>query len=239
MIRGAVLAALACALAAPWPAVAQPRDQRAGQARAPEPGRAAARLEIGVGLRWIGAATFPTVEATESTSFGSARFALLSADTSLDASTVVEARVGYALIRALMVEGSFAFNPTRLTTRVSEDPETTSTATATAAVRQFGFEGGIVVRPEFGVGKARPFASAGAGYLRHLHEGRALVESGLSFYIGGGVEYPFRSGLNNRGARQTTVGMRVDVRGVLLRNGALLDKDPHLVPGVGVSVFVR
>jgi hypothetical protein len=241
MIRAAVLAAvMAGALASPSPALAQQRDQRAGQALAAEPARADAGLEIGVGLRWIGAARFPAVEANESTSFGNAPFALFSADTSFDASAGVEARLGYAVIRALMVEGSFAFNPTRLTTKVSDDREALSTATATSAVRQFAIEGGVVVRPPgLALAKAAPFAAAGAGYLRHLHEGGTLVQSGLSLYVGGGVEYSVRPGLDRDGARQTMMGIRVDVRGVLLRDGALLDDHAHLVPGVGVSVFVR
>lgn len=241
MIRAAILtAAMACALAGPSPGLAQQRDQRAGQVQVPPPARADARLELGVGLRWIGAATFSTVEANESTGFGNAPYTLFKANTSLDASAGVEARLGYRLTRALMAESSFAFNPTRLSTSVSEDREASSTATATAAVRQFGLEGGILARPlGLSVGQARPFATAGAGYLRHLYEGRTLVQSGVSFYVGGGVDYPLRSGLNSRGARQTMMGVRIDVRGVLLREGALLDDEAHLVPGVGVSVFVR
>jgi hypothetical protein len=38
-----------------------------------------------------------------------------------------------------------------------------------------------------------PFASAGAGYVRQLHEGGSLVEEGQIFYVGGGFTRLFYS----------------------------------------------
>ena len=56
------------------------------------------------------------------------------------------------------------------------------------------FDGGIVIRlDEWETSGLRPFASAGVGYVRQLHEEQELVEDGHLFYVGGGVTHPLFS----------------------------------------------
>jgi hypothetical protein len=80
-----------------------------------------------------------------------------------------------------------------------------------------------------------PFLSAGAGYLRHLHEGDTFVQGGQIYSVGGGVEVP----LLTRGAKRvSSVGLRADARAVVRSHGAAVDGRSHLSPALGVSAYL-
>jgi len=65
-----------------------------------------------------------------------------------------------------------------------------------------------------------PFAAAGAGYLRELHEGQTLVEDGHLYYVGGGVTHWFFA--RSRGVVRAA-GLRADVRMNLLSGGVFFN----------------
>jgi hypothetical protein len=46
--------------------------------------------------------------------------------------------------------------------------------------------------------RARLYAIGGGGYLRQLHEGRFLVETGRTVHAGAGLQYWWRGGVDNR-----------------------------------------
>ena len=72
-----------------------------------------------------------------------------------------------------------------------------------------------------------PFVYGGAGYLRELHEGEALVEEGLEYHAGGGIKVWFGSG---RFAFAATSGF-------LFRDGGFDFEDKRrVVPEAGASL---
>ena len=81
-----------------------------------------------------------------------------------------------------------------LHTVVSSDAESSGSFTISESIDQYIVEGGLVIRlDELQTMGVLPFASAGAGYVRLLHEGDGLVEDGQIFYFGGGFTRPLFS----------------------------------------------
>ena len=54
-----------------------------------------------------------------------------------------------------------------------------------------------------------PFAAAGGGYLRQLHEGQTLVEQGQVYHAGGGLKYWL---LTRKVGAVRSAGLRTDAR---------------------------
>jgi hypothetical protein len=73
----------------------------------------------------------------------------------------------------------------------------------------------------FAGGSGVPFVSGGAGYLRELHEGNLLVETGTEYHATAGLKYWFGTG-NNR------FGLRVE-GGVSAREKGFDDEDRRRV----------
>ena len=192
-------------------------------------------VDVSGGVFYAGTLTFDSVDATE-TAFGGATRTVFKSRSELEASPGLEARVGVSLTSRFRAEASFAFNRTHLTTYITGDPEAPN-STATEPVTQYLVQGGLVARLTSGnAGRVRPFASAGAGYLRQLHDGQTLIDAGPAYYVGGGVDYL----LNRAAARGSkATGIRADVRGVVLRGSLTLDGRTHVVPVVGAAMFFR
>ena len=76
-----------------------------------------------------------------------------------------------------------------------------------------------------------PFISAGAGYVRAVHEDRILVDEGVLWHAGGGVNLVLRS------SPGTTLGLRLDAR-ALFQSG-VVNGGVHASPAVGASAFLR
>jgi hypothetical protein len=79
-----------------------------------------------------------------------------------------------------------------------------------------------------------PFVAGGAGYIRELHEGALLVDTGIYAQVGGGVMW-----LLSSPASGVPIGLRIDGRALVRRKGAAFDTSLHAAPLGGVSVFVR
>lgn len=192
-------------------------------------------IEVGGGLYFAGELTFDGVDANE-IGFGGVARPVFKSTTELQSSPGVEARVGVWLTRSLKAEASFALNRTHLATSIRADEEAPNT-TVTEPVAQFLVQGGLIAHlARWAGGRASPFASAGAGHLRQVHDGRTLVDAGPSYYVGGGMEYL----LNVSAARRRrAAGIRADVRGLFLRGRLTLDGRTHVVPVVGAALFFR
>jgi hypothetical protein len=194
------------------------------------------RLEVGGGARWIGSTSVGEVAAAE-TMFGGGTRELFQSSTDLNQSTGVEAHVGVRLTSLLQVEGAVALNRTELTTRVSGDVEGVSDTSAHEPVTQYVFEGGALLQlARSSRGKLAPFAAAGAAYLRQVHDGRTLVDTGQSYYVGGGVKYLLTSG--GTGKVKAT-GLRGDVRAVFASTDIAPDDKMRTAPSVSGSYFIR
>jgi hypothetical protein len=145
------------------------------------------RLQVGAGIGWVGGSAFGERPADLRTASGGP-YRLFQSETDLGSSGSFEARVGILLSRRYGVEGRVAISKPAL------HAEATGSFTIAETVDHYAFDGGVVVRlPELEGMGFTPFASAGAGYVRQLHEGQALVESGHLFYVGGGFTRPLFS----------------------------------------------
>jgi hypothetical protein len=133
------------------------------------------RVQIGVGFGWLGGAAFGEQPADLRAASGGP-YRLFDSETNLGSTGSFEARVGIGLSRRFGVEGRFAFSKPELQTLVSSDAETTGSLTIAESIDHYVFDGGVVVRfAEWD--RVTPFASAGGGYVRQLHEGQALISS--------------------------------------------------------------
>lgn len=219
--RSTFIAACACAsLLLAHPAGAQPAP--------------AGTIEVAGGLRWIGPVGFGRSDAAETTLGGGTR-PLFSAESTLDASAGAAGLVSVRVSRAFRVEGSVAYSPTAISVRLTGDPEVATATTVSAPVSQFLVEGGIV-REFRRRGRLSPFITGGAGYLRQLNDGRTLIETGTSFYAGGGLYYVRESA---RPRRLKATGVRVDARAEFLRGGVAPDQSTRVVPAVTAVFFAR
>jgi hypothetical protein len=196
---------------------------------------ASSRIDVGVGVRWLGDTSFERVTASQ-TAPANARLTLFDTDTTLDAAATLDARVGVRLSSIFQVEAALSYGHPTLRARITSDVEGISDVTVSESTTQYIVEGGITAQlSRWQVGRLKPFASAGGGFLRQLHEGRQLAENGRTFYVGGGVRYPLtmrQIGLV-KGA-----GIRADVRAAFWRDGIALDEDIHAVPSLSASLFV-
>lgn len=220
-----VIGAAVCALAL-WPATAR--------AQTAPPG---GRFEVAAGGLWIQGASVGGADATETAPDGS-RFRLFASRGSLGPAAGLEGRVGVRLGTVLRVEGSGSFAKPDLRVRISSDVEGVSDLTLAETVSQWTIEAALVAYlARWRVGpRGVPFVSAGAGYLRQIHEGGTLAENGRTYRVGGGVDYPLaRAGTG----RLKSAGLRVDVRAAISTGGAGFDDRVRVAPVAGASLFVR
>jgi hypothetical protein len=82
-----------------------------------------------------------------------------------------------------------------------------------------------------------PFATAGAGYLRQLHEGATLVQTGRTYHVGGGATIALLS--RDRGQWLKQMGVRVDVGAEVRNGGVALDGRSHAEPTLTAGFYGR
>jgi hypothetical protein len=195
------------------------------------------RVDVGLGVMWMGRQPLGDRTATETTASGGA-LALFKTSSELTARAGVDGRIGVRLTRSLVVEGEASYLKPQLSIAVSGDSEGAAAVTAAETVEQFTIGGGVrwYVPGRHWSPRFAPFATAGGGYLRQLHEKATLVETGRYYQIGGGV-----SALLFRGGRfhTTGVGVRADVRALIRSKGVAFDGGTKASPAAGVSAFLR
>jgi hypothetical protein len=148
---------------------------------------------LGVGVGWLGGATLGEQPADLRAASGGP-YRLFESESDLGASVSFELRVGFGLTPRFGIEGRVARGAPDLDTMVSSDAEARGSFTISESIDQYVFDGGVVIRlDELETMGLMPFASAGAGYVRQLHEGGGLVEEGQIFYVGGGFTRMFYS----------------------------------------------
>ena len=194
------------------------------------------RIEVSIGIRWIGAVKFGDVPARETTP-GGGTLALFKSSTRLDRSVGGTTTLGVRLSRVLRAELALAYNPTGISSRVMSDAEGVADVTVSEPVTQLLLEGGVLVQPRrWQHGRMRPFLTAGIGYLRQLNDGRTLVQTGQSGYVGGGLYYVRATA---RPGRLKATGVRADVRALILRDGVVPEHSGRAAPAVTATVFAR
>ena len=194
-------------------------------------------FEVAIGVRWTGELSNGTQDAFETTP-GDSRYGLFQTRTAVAPATGLEGSLSLRLGRSVEARAFTSYARSDLRATISSDVEGIPDAVASEMLTQLAVEGALVVRLSAWrpADRASPFVSGGGGYLRHLHEGRTLVENGVTFHVGGGFDYLLKT--EGRGAVKAT-GLRVDVRSVWRAGGAAFDDRPHLSPAAGVSLFAR
>jgi hypothetical protein len=193
------------------------------------------RVEVTVGAGLMGGTPLGRVNATLRPATGQP-FRLFSTETEIAAAPVLELRAGTALTRRFEVELRAGFLRPELRTSVTADAEDAPPLTVVERLDQYVVEGSVLVLfDELRLGRAVPFASAGGGYLRQLHEGRTVVEEGHLYHIGGGVKHWLFT--RRRGALRAA-GLRADGRVQVLVGGFALDDDPRRHLAVSGGFFM-
>jgi len=191
------------------------------------------RIELGGDLRWLAGIHFEDVNANE-TAFGGVTRTVFRSATSFDQAACPEVKAIVGLTRALDVEGAVAYGRTHLTTRITLDPEA-SNVTISEPVSAYVLEAGVAAHLARWRGRRTvPFVSAGAGYLRQIHDGQTRIEDGPSWYAGGGVRVPL-SDETARGLK--SAALRFELRATILPGGSTLDGNRHILPSVIGGVF--
>lgn len=125
----------------------------------------------------------------------SGRVSLFDTESRVRPSAGLRARIGIFMTRAFAVEGGLRFTRPIYEVSVTDDFEDAEDLTVEETLDQYLFDLSAVWHfRRSGGGRAMPFVYGGAGYLRELHEGEALVEEGLELHAGGGVKWFAGSG---------------------------------------------
>ena len=191
--------------------------------------RSGDRVEVSGGGVFVGG--FDLGETTaQLTSNASGTFDQFSTSGEMKAAAGVQARLGVFLTRTLAVEGGVRWTQPVFAVRITGDSEGAPDTTAEETLSQYLFDGSAVLH--FGTprsARATPFVFGGAGYLRELHEGDALVEEGVEFHAGGGVK--IWMGASRR------IGVRAEA-GLSVRDGGFdVEEKRRTVPVAGGFVF--
>jgi hypothetical protein len=199
------------------------------------------RVEVSAGAGWTGRASLGDGSADLIRNQNPpSPYPIFTADSALNAAAGFESRVGYTVTKALVLEAGFSFSKPSLKTAVSGDVENAPPVMASDSVSQYTIEGGIVLHlTRWRLGRRGvPFVSGGLGYLRQLHEGRALVETGQVYSVGGGLKYVW---VERSAGVVKGLGLRADARMLIRRGGIDLRSGSasHASPSVAASLFVH
>ena len=187
------------------------------------------RVELGGGAVFVGG--FDEGDRTaQLTSNAGGTFDQFSTNSKVEPVVGLQARIGVFLTRALAIEGGVRWTQPVFAVHVTGDSEGAPDATAEETVNQYLIDGSAVLH--FGDrtrNRTLPFIFGGAGYLRELHEGDALVEEGTEFHVGGGVKILI--GASRR------LGVRMEA-GLSLRDGGFdVEEKRRAVPVAGGYIF--
>lgn len=192
------------------------------------------RVEVTVGGLWLGGASLGSARAVlRANSPGSPTpFTLFTTESQFGSAPGVDLHVGYGLTRSLAVEAGFARLTPDLRTSISADAENAPSLTVNEQVDQYFIDvSAVLLLDRWRVGdRTIPFVSGGGGYLRQLHEGRTLIETGQVYHVGGGVKHWLS--LRKRGPLRA-IGVRADARLYVLVKG--IDFEDRARPQGAVS----
>jgi hypothetical protein len=172
-------------------------------------------FELSVGGLWASGSSLGRDDATETRNQpGGGPFTLFVGSSELTTGAGVEGRLAFYLTPRLAIEAGGLFARHEVSTRLTSDAENIPDTTAIEDLDEYVIDGAVIYH--FGPhGKLVPFIRGGVGYLRQLHEGQSLVDTGIAYHAGGGVTYWLSSG--GQGFFKGW-GLRGDAR-VLIRDG--------------------
>jgi outer membrane protein with beta-barrel domain len=143
-------------------------------------------------------------ETRNSTTPGTGPFDLFNTSSKLDSTVGYQGRLGFYFSPKLSVEGGVRYAKPVLSIRITGDTENAADQTAEEELSQYLIDGSVLWHfghPSRTGGGVVPFVMGGAGYLRELHEGDELVETGIEYHFGAGVKIWFGNGPGRFGIR--------------------------------------
>jgi hypothetical protein len=189
-------------------------------------------IEIGGGLSWAGAFDVDSLPANLTANAGNQAppFVLFNTETRVGGVSGLQARIGLFVTPSVAVEARVTYNRPVVSVRVFDDFEGAPGLTAEQTMSRYGFDGSVVLyRGGAGARRAVPFLMAGAGYLRELHEGNELMETGRSFHGGAGVNYWLTQGRRRLALRGEAL--------IVVRDGAFGSDDRRRAhPSLGATL---
>ena len=149
----------------------------------------------------------------------------------------LQADVAFSFSRRWGVEASVMKSGPDLRTSLTADSEGTPALAVVERVDQYLIEARVVIMlDEARIGQRTvPFAAAGAGYLRQLHEGHTVIDEGRVYHVGGGLKHWLLA--RDRGLLRA-IGVRVDARLYLLMAGVAFDDNARPHGAISGSAFV-
>jgi hypothetical protein len=192
------------------------------------------RIELAAGFGILGGATLGDDDADLRTRTGI--FALFSAESRLSATRELELRAGIALTPRYALEVRGGLSHPELRSSITGDVEGAPDVTLTERIDQYVVDASLIAMFEgLRIGPLVPYAAAGAGYLRQLHEGLTLIEQGTVYHLGGGVKHRF---LSRASGVLKAAGVRGDARVYVFSGGIAFDDRPRPHVAASGSFFV-
>lgn len=192
--------------------------------------------EAGGGVVWTAGYDQEALDAllTGNDGNSSSPLTLFTAETRVRPVVGAQGRVGFYLSSSLAFEAGVQYSRPIFEARLADDSEDATDITAEETLSRYVIDGSLVYHLRglsFAGGRGLPFVSAGAGYLRELHEGEELVETGTTYHAGAGIKFWVTAG-------KRRLGVRGDA-GVTVRDGGFDFEDKRrLLPTAGASMIV-
>jgi hypothetical protein len=209
------------------------------------PALRAHRAIVSGGVTWSGPYDVGTATATlrgNGPGASAPPFTFFTAASRMNQSTALEVRAGFTFTPTIVIDGGISFVRPRIGVAISSDAEVPAQELDGEQLDQYQIGAGMTWQPPMPrrwrlasiARRVAPFVSAGADYLRQLHEDRALAETGAVYHAGGGVRYWLRGGQR----ASTDVGVRADVRINVRQNGIDFENKLRTYPSVSLMLFV-
>jgi hypothetical protein len=172
-------------------------------------------IEVSGGVLWTMGFDLGTsnAELTRNPGTGAGPYDLFTAATRVGSIAGVQGHVGVYLSRSMMVEGGVQYSRPVFSSDLANDAEQASDTVATETLARYVFDGSFVYHFGASGGKAVPFVAAGGGYIRELHDGYGVVETGNEIHGAVGIKYWFTNGKHR-------LGLRADL-GLISRSGGV------------------
>jgi len=196
------------------------------------------RPEVSIGGGWFGGAVLGAADANLRANASPPQpLRLFSTETRMAATPALQADVGFSFNRRWGLEASVMKSRPDLRSSIRADAEGAPPLTVVERVDQYVFEGRVVIMlEELRLGQRTvPFATAGAGYVRQLHEGRTVIDNGRGYHVGGGLKHWLFA--RDRGVLKAA-GARIDARLYVLTAGITFDDDPRPQGAISGAAFV-
>jgi len=194
------------------------------------------RLEVSAGGGYFTGTSFGNASATLRANGQAQPYALFTTESALTGSLAGDFTLGARINRRWSVDGHFLYSRPSLETSVRDDAEGAAAITVVERIDQFLIDAGVLFRiDEMRIKRLTPYAAGGAGYLRQLHEGYALIDQGHLYHLGGGVT---RDLVMRTHGIVRAAGLRADARMYFLAGGVVNDRTARH-GSFTASLFVR